>query len=92
MTEAAQAAKEVRKALKENFKGVKFSVTSESYSMGNSVNIDWQNGPSRSEVESIVNKYKKGNFDGMTDSFDYSNVNKDIPQVKFIDCHRWEVN
>lgn len=36
------------------------------------------------QVRSVTAKYKYGNFDSMTDSFEYSNVRKDIPQARHI--------
>lgn len=83
-TLASQAAVLIRKELKETFNGVKFSVRSESYSMGNKVNISYDADIDKSEIRKITNKYKMGNFDGMTDSYDYSNRNENLPQVKFI--------
>ncbi|MBO9609197.1 MAG: hypothetical protein J7639_24800 [Paenibacillaceae bacterium] len=65
---AAETAKKVRKALKEAFPGVKFSVTSSTYSMGSSVSIDWTDGPSRQVVQDVADKFKSATFDGMTDS------------------------
>ncbi len=61
------AASNIRKELKHNFSGVKFSVTS---SRG-SINISWTDGVIGADVDQIVNKYKRGRFDGMSDSYDY---------------------
>lgn len=83
-TTAALAAQEIRKILKEAFPGVKFSVTSETYSMGNSIDIKWEGIPTKAEVQPLVKQYEQGHFDGMTDSYEYSNYRKDIPQVKFL--------
>lgn len=84
LSEAARAAKECRKVLKK-FK-VKGSVRSSNYSMGNSVNITVQN--IRPEVIELIksetNKFQMGHFDGMTDCYEYSNRNDDIPQTKFL--------
>ncbi len=65
---AAETAKRIRTELKAAFPGIKFSVRSETYSMGNSVNISWTNGPTSKAVDLIVKKYEYGRFDGMTDS------------------------
>lgn len=65
------AAKNIRTELKRAFPGVKFSITSKSYSGGNSVDIHWTDGPTSKEVEAITSKYQQGSFDGMTDSYDY---------------------
>lgn len=65
------AARNIRIELKRAFPGVKFSVTSEAYSMGNSIDISWTDGPTTKQVEAISNKYESGNFDGMTDCYNY---------------------
>ncbi len=87
-SEVAQAASLIRKDLKAAFQAIKFSVSSSSYSMGDSVRISWTNGPSSEQVNSLVCKYKCGRFDGMTDSYDMSNRRNDIPQTMFIHTDR----
>ena len=62
------AAHNIRIELKKAFPGVKFSVRSDY----DSVNIGWEYGPTRREVEAITCKYKAGHFDGMTDSYSYN--------------------
>ena len=68
----AAGAANIRTELKQVFPGQKFSVTSESFSMGNAINITWTDGPTRKEVEAITNKYQQGRFDGMVDSYSYN--------------------
>ena len=70
------AAKNIRIELKTAFPGVKFSVTSESFSGGNAVDIRWEGWPSCDEVEKITKKYQHGYFDGMTDSYTYEKAGK----------------
>ena len=48
-----ERAKEIRKILKANFKNTKFSVRSK-----NSINIEWTNGPTKRQVEKLVNKFE----------------------------------
>ena len=67
-------AKMIRKDLKEAFKGVKFSVKSDKYSGGSSINISYTDGPTVDEVKNIVAKYEGADFDGMQDL----KTNKDI--------------
>jgi hypothetical protein len=50
---------------------VKFSVTSDSFSMGNSVDVRWVDGPTSKDVEKVSDKYQEGNFDGSDDSYKY---------------------
>ena len=80
----AAAAKAIREELKKEFDGVKFSVKSDSFSMGNSVRISWTDGPTKEGVRNITNKYQYGHFDGMTDMYESSNNIDDIPQAKYV--------
>jgi hypothetical protein len=84
----ANCAKMIRQDLKKAFPNNKFSVTSEIYSMGSSVRINWVDGVTSKQVESIVDKYQYGHFDGMKDLYENSNSRDDIPQVKYVTTHR----
>jgi len=68
----ALAAKNIKIELSRLYPGVKFSVRSKSFSMGDDVNVDWENGPTQDEIQKIINKYSADHFDGMTDSYDYN--------------------
>lgn len=70
-TGAARAAANIREELKRTFPGVTFKVTSETFSMGDSVDIRWNMGPAVSEVRKITDKYKDGHFCGMQDLHEY---------------------
>ena len=61
--------KNVRIALKLAFPGVKFSVCKDGYS---ATRINWKDGPTESDVSAIAERHKAGNFDGMTDCYEYS--------------------
>ncbi len=63
----AETAKLVRAALKKNFLGVKFSVRSDVYSMGASIDIRWVLGPTIKEVDAIAGQYASADFDGSID-------------------------
>lgn len=65
--------KMIRKALKEAFAGVKFSVRIS----GGSTWIEWTDGPARDQVEAISKKFEGCSFDGMTDyeSYNTSTIN-----------------
>jgi hypothetical protein len=83
------APKNIRKQLKKAFPGVKFSVTIDH----NSISVGWEYGPTEKAVKSIVNLYREGHFDGMTDSYEcnsavwpnvfggvqYASVSRSIP-------------
>jgi glyceraldehyde-3-phosphate dehydrogenase/erythrose-4-phosphate dehydrogenase len=84
MTTHAQTAKAIREELKKEFPNTAFSVRSSSFSMGDDVRIEWTNGPTTEQVEQITNKYEYGQFDGMIDLYEMTNVRHDIPQVKYI--------
>lgn len=66
-TDRETAAKNMRRELKRVFPKVKFSVTQERGV--SSVRVRWTGGPTRDEVEQVAYKFKRGHFDGMTDSY-----------------------
>ena len=70
-TEQAQAAKSIKAELSKKFHGIKFSVKSHGFAGGNSVDVGWERGPSSETVQSIVDKYQYGNFNGMIDLYEY---------------------
>jgi len=85
LTEAAKAAKEIRKELKAI--NVKASVKSQTFSMGNSVDIYVTDLSPETEkqVQAICSKYQYGHFDGMTDSYEVSNLNANlVAQAKYV--------
>lgn len=63
----AETAKLVRAALKREFPGVKFSVRSQTYSGGASIDVKWTDGPTTKRVDPVVKAYAGGDFDGMID-------------------------
>lgn len=88
MTDQVAAAKAIRKELKDAFPGVKFSVRSDSFAGGNSVDIRWIDGPKAADVEEITGKYQYGHFNGMIDLYEYSNRRDDLPQAKYVSANR----
>lgn len=84
MTPHALAAKSIRNQLKAI--GVKASVTSESFSMGNAVRVfctDLSKADSR-KVEEICRAHEYGTFDGSDDSYHDDNRNDAVQQVKYV--------
>lgn len=79
----ADTAKLVRKALKESFPGVKFSVRSDSYSMGASIRISWTDGPCSKDVDSVVDQFKGANFNGMEDIKEHRKSTLNGERVRF---------
>ena len=90
LTGSAATAKAIKARLKKEFPGVKFSVTSDNFSMGNSVDINWTDGPLFEQVDAITRQYQYGHFDGMTDSYEYRDINSSLgcPGAKYVHCNR----
>lgn len=85
---AAMAAAAIKAELQAKYPGIKFSVKSDTYSMGSSVRASWVDGPSYDEVDSLISKYQYGHFDGMQDLYEISNSRDDIPQAKHVFAER----
>lgn len=67
-----ETAKLVRKELKKQFPGQKFSVRSDRYSGGSSIDVKWTNGPSEDAVQEVAGHFKGATFDSMTDCKRYN--------------------
>ncbi|MDD5039103.1 MAG: hypothetical protein PHN78_07280 [Dehalococcoidales bacterium] len=63
----AETAKLVRAALKKKFPGVKFSVRSDVYSGGASIDIGWILGPTTKEVDEVGKQFACASFDASID-------------------------
>lgn len=90
---AKLGAKNIRTELKKAFPGIKFSVTSETYSGGDSIDIGWTLGPTTAEVEKITGKYQEGHFDGMEDIYNTDRENVFAPLfggAKYVSENRHE--
>jgi hypothetical protein len=84
----AGAAAAIKAELKGIYPHIKFSVTSESFSMGDSVHVKWTDGPTDNEVDNIIKKYQYGSFNGMEDLYENTNSRDDIPQSKYVSGSR----
>lgn len=62
----------IKKYLKREF-GIKCAVRSNDFSGGNSLTIEYCNGPDSDLVSAIFKKLEYGKFDASTDSYDYKN-------------------
>ncbi len=60
-------AKLIRRTLAKRFPGQVFSVKSRKYSGGASIDINWFDGPTEKEVESVTKCFQSRNFDGSID-------------------------
>lgn len=88
LTQAAQTAKLVRKELKQLYPNVTFKVRSDNFSMGDSVDVIYQDGDLTNDQHVALQaelqaKYQYGNFDGMTDSYEYDN-RQEHAQTKYL--------
>tara|TARA_R110000824_G_scaffold135553_1_gene298859 strand:- start:14110 stop:14502 length:393 start_codon:yes stop_codon:yes gene_type:complete len=63
----AQTARMIRKALKAEYSETQFSVTTESYTGGASIDISYTDGPSFDEMREFVAPFKGAGFDSMVD-------------------------
>jgi len=71
-TEAALAAQALRAELKKVFPSTKFSVRSQTYTGGDSINVGYElteTSPTPEQVSHIANKYQEGHFDGMQNMY-----------------------
>jgi hypothetical protein len=84
---ASIAAKQLRAELKAAFPGVKFTVRSSTYSMGDSIRVGWTDGPTPEAVEAISGRYQEGSFDGMIDLYTYSKAIAGVG-AKHVFCNR----
>ena len=66
----ARAAANLKRELQLAYPHVSWSVRSESYSMGNSVDVSWTDGPTTDQVKAISDKYQAGSFSGMEDIYE----------------------
>ena len=69
--DTVEVAKLLRKALKAEFPGVKFSVRSSRYAGGSSIHVDYTDGPRQQDVQAVCNRYCGASFDGMIDLKEY---------------------
>jgi hypothetical protein len=88
-TQAALAAKAIKKELQTKYPNLLISVKSENYSMGDNVNVrlyveNIEDIVSIDSIQEITNKYEYGHFDGMIDYYENDNVRDDIPQTKYL--------
>lgn len=67
----AKGAANLKRELTKAFPGIKFSVSSSSFSMGDDISVHWSLGPTVKEVEAYADRYQEGDFDGMQDLYEY---------------------
>lgn len=62
-----ETAKILRQCLKEAFPDIKFGVKSSTYANGSSIQIRWERGPAKDQVEDVVGKFRAAYFDSSID-------------------------
>lgn len=65
--DVTDVAKMIRPLLRKAFPGVKFSVRSDRYAGGASVDISWTDGPTSNSVDRLIKGFAGARFDGMDD-------------------------
>lgn len=85
--DTAEVAKLIRADLKRGFPDYKFSVRSRRYAGGSSIDVEWRDGPTEKQVESLVGKYKGSTFDGMIDLRSYHDSDLNGESVHFGNGH-----
>lgn len=88
------ATNNVRAELKKHFPGIKFSVRYSSFAGGDSVDIEWYDGPTVGAVESVVGKFQNSHADHTGDYWDYnpSEFNRVFGGFKFVCTDRSYTN
>jgi hypothetical protein len=61
----------LRRVLRATFPATKFTVHTSRGAGTSSVSIGWTDGPSVARVNELTRQFQAGNFDGMTDMYDY---------------------
>ena len=87
----AKVAQNLRVELKRKMPGVKFSVTSKTFSGGDDITVTWCDGPTLDEVRRIADKYQHSHADAETgDYWDYdpSAFTEVFGGTKFMNCER----
>ena len=62
----AETAKRLRKALHTAFPAVKFTVRSDTYSGGASIDVKWTDGPTAKQVQAISQRFEGATLDAIT--------------------------
>lgn len=77
----------LRAELKQRYPGVKFSVRGESYSMGCSITVSWQDGPTEKQLAPLFAHFQGERFDGSDDSRHAVTTEHAGEQVRFAADH-----
>lgn len=72
---AKLAAKNIRVELKRRFPKTRFSVRLRRGGGSDALNVSWTDGPTVEQVTTLLNKYKRGSFNGMQDIYEVNTAN-----------------
>jgi hypothetical protein len=64
-------AKQIRKTLRAQWPGVKFSVRKGAGTASAWIGVSWEDGPRAKDVTALVSRFEGARFNGMTDSYDH---------------------
>ena len=78
-----EKSRNLRAVLAHEFPGVKFRVSTETYSGGSSATVSYENGPAYSKVEKLVDEFQTSRNEPMTDYWDY------VPTATTQVCGGW---
>lgn len=85
--ECKRASKNIRILLKENFKGTKFSVRTRDAAC---INVCWTDGPTKAEVDELINQFQIGAVDSFSECYEYNQTgfNKLYGGIKYLFTER----
>ena len=69
----ATAAKNIRTELKKAFPTIKFSVRTERFAGGDSIDVSWTDGATYRKIKDIIGKYQYGEFNGIEGIYEHNN-------------------
>jgi hypothetical protein len=87
---AVDTAKLIRKTLRAGWPGVRFSVRTNTYAGGASIDVRWTDGPTEADVRRTTELYAGSTFDGMTDTKSFHDtvlVGPDGPEEVHFGAH-----
>jgi hypothetical protein len=88
MTRAAETAKVIRTTLKQHYPAVGFTVKSHNFAGGDSVNVDWTDGPTTEAINRLIAEYESGTFDPTCDLYEYRTDKPNHPTAKYVGTSR----
>lgn len=88
VSQQAAAAKMIRQTLKSAYPSVTFRVRSSGFAGGNSVDIEWTDGPTVAAVDALVSKHQASRYDALADCYVGGTTRQDIPQAQYVQTQR----